>query len=483
MPGTGWDYRVFWEESINQIRHEVSEEEFGMWFQRVEYLDSKENVIRLSVPSNFYRDQVKQRYLSMIENTLYELSGNNLGIEFEIVGPRSNKSSHKTNTHEVSTVQEPSSYKVDDHPPVFTSIDQKEPAEKNIHHGSITHPNLNSQYTFDNFVIGDNNSFAANACLAIARNPGRSYNPCLIYGGVGLGKTHLLQSVGNYVYQTSPDKKILYISMENFINDFILATRDQKMHQFKAKYRSVDVLLIDDIHFIQKKESTQEELFYTFEALFQNQKQMVFSCDRPINELKDISDRIRSRFQRGFTVDLQPPSFETRNAIIRKKCDAWNISIPDESINIICNNITTNVRDLEAALIKLKAFAELVSKDISPEITKQQLKDFFVVTSQKNISIESIIRVVAQYFSLTNQDMKNKRRTRAVAFPRQIAMYIAREITEYSTTEIGLEFGGRDHTTVMHACQRISDKMKTDGTLEPAIRDLIKTIKNDGGKY
>jgi chromosomal replication initiator protein len=471
MPSTGWDYSVFWEESIKQIRHEISEQEFGMWFNRLGFLRSDEQTIQVSVPSNFYRDQVKQRYLQLIEHKLLELSGSHIAIVFEIINVSGTKPSTPT---AIETTADPLSFQIE------KSVVSKEMVASIE---NVLHPLLNHQHTFENFVIGDNNSFAYNAALAIGRNPGKtSYNPCLIYGGVGLGKTHLLQSIGNCVYQQSPEKKILYISMENFFNEFTMALRDQKMHVFKAKYRSVDVLLIDDIHFIQGKEGAQEELFYTFEALRQHQKQMVFSCDRPISELKDITDRIKSRLQQGINVDLQPPSLETRIAIIQKKCAMWSIVIPPESITIICENITTNVRDLEAAVTKLKAYAELVSKDISPEITKQQLKDFFYSSTQKNITVDLILRIVAQYFGLTHQDMKNKRRTRALAFPRQVAMYIARQITEYSTTEIGLEFGGRDHTTVMHACQRIADRMKSDGTLEPTIRDLIRSIKNDGGK-
>jgi len=466
MPDAGWDYSVFWDECINQIRHEISEQEFGMWFNRLAYHRANQQSIVLSVPSNFYRDQVRQRYMGLLEHKLFELCGSPLKIEFEII--KSQPEVSKARSESLQPSQPASSSNS------FSS--EKDPSKS-----AITYL-LNPLYTFENFVIGDNNSFAANAAMAIARNPGKAYNPCLFYGGVGLGKTHLLQSVGNFVYQHEPDKKILYISMENFVNDFIIATRDGKMHGFKSKYRTVDVLIIDDIHFIQGKEGTQEELFYTFEALFQNQKQMVFSCDRPIGELKGISDRILSRFQRGATIDLKPPTYETRYAIIKKKCDAWNITIPEESIEIICNNITTNVRDLEAALTRLKAYTELVSKNITAEITKTQLKDFFAISTQKNITIDLIIRVVAQYFNLSNQDMKNKRRTRAVAYPRQVAMYIARDITEYSTTEIGLEFGGRDHTTVMHACQKIADRMKQDPTLEPTIKELVKSIKNDEGK-
>jgi len=315
------------------------------------------------------------------------------------------------------------------------------------------------------------------ASYAIAKNPGKSYNPCLIYGGVGLGKTHLLQAIGNSAYLDFLDLKIVYVTAETFTNEFILAIKESSSHRFKNKYRSVDMLLIDDIHFLPGKVETQEELFHTFNALYDAGKQMVFTSDRPVSELKTLSDRLRSRFERGLNVDLQPPNYETRIAILRKKIEEKQVSIPDEVVELICQNIKTNVRDLEKALTKLTAYAELVNKTITLEIAQRQLKDFFSSYDYKNITIDRIQRSVAEYFGLSHNDLKGKKRTKAIAFPRQIAMYITRDITEYSTTEVGLEFGGRDHTTVMHACQKVEDLMKTDSTLEPTIQHLIKIIK------
>jgi len=344
------------------------------------------------------------------------------------------------------------------------------------------HGNLREEYTFDNFVIGQNNSFAANAAMAIAKNPGTGYNPCLIYGGVGLGKTHLIQSIGNSVHQEFDDLKVVYVTMETFTNDFIQSIREKKTQAFKNKYRYADVLLLDDIHFLQKKPETQEELFHTFNALYEANKQMVFTCDRPVSEIRDLTDRLRSRFERGLNVDLQPPSYETRYAILKKKIEHAGIDVPEEVIELICNNVTTNVRDLEKALTKLVAYADLVDKDITLEVAQQQLKDFFASPKQNNITIDLIQRVVADYFSLSSQELKGKKRTKVIAFPRQLAMHIVREMTEYSTTEVGLEFGGRDHTTVMHACQRIESRMRTDPTLEPTIQFLVRTIKDQGTK-
>ncbi len=453
-----WDYSVFWKEAIKQIREQISEQEYVMWFNNMDYDSSQESQIIISVPSSFYRDQIKQRYQRLIESMLYELSGHKITLEYEIKKGSSQKEENAQKNQKL---------------PDMSSHPKKEKKD---------HPLLRRDYSFDNFVIGENNSFAYNAAYAIAKNPGTAYNPCLIYGGVGLGKTHLLQAIGNSVHSEFDSSKIVYVTAENFTNEFIQSIRDKKTHSFKNKYRSVDVLLIDDIHFLQNKKETQEELFHTFNALYDFNKQIVLTCDRPVSELKHLSDRLRSRFERGLNVDLQPPNYETRYAILTKKIENANIFIPDDVIALISKNVTTNVRDLEAALTKLIAFSKLVNKEITLEIAQQQLKDIFSSPKQNNVTVDIIQKSVAEYFGLSHNDLRGKKRTKAIAFPRQVAMYIAREITEYSTTEIGSEFGGRDHTTVMHACQRVENKMKTDPTFEPILIQLTRKIKEYGTK-
>jgi chromosomal replication initiator protein len=449
MSSGQWDYEPFWKEVIAQIKHEITEQEFIMWFKNIEYHSSDESRIILDVPSSFYKDQVTKRYLTLLENKLYDLSGNKIKIGFNV-------------NSKIKQQADPE----DREPPL-----DKRPITIRMH------PQLNKDYSFENFVIGENNSFAANAAIAIAKNPGTAYNPCLIYGGVGLGKTHLVQAIGNAAYRELPHLKIVYVTAETFTNEFILSIKEKSSHKFKNKYRKVDVLLVDDIHFLPGKVETQEELFHTFNALYDANKQMVFTCDRPVSELKALSDRLRSRFERGLNVDLQPPNYETRIAILKQKIETKKVPIPDEVIELICKNVTTNVRDLEKALTKLIAYADLVNKKITIEIAQRQLKDFFSGPQHKNITLDLIQKLVAQYFGISSNDLKCKKRTKAIAFPRQIAMYISREITEYSTTEVGLDFGGRDHTTVMHACQKVENRMKTDPTLEPTIQHLIRTIK------
>jgi chromosomal replication initiator protein len=466
---SSWNYSVFWDEVMNQAKTELGEHEYAMWFN-IQYDSSTEASIAIRVPSSFYKDQLVKQYQKYIEAKLFELMGKRIGVDFIVVKPSQEGTEAGDGAVEGETplgVHRPEPR---------AKIKEKDAANREKHR------QLRSDYTFENFVIGDNNGFASNAALAIAKNPGTSYNPFLIYGGVGLGKTHLMQSIGNRVWAENPKIKVICITAEEFTNEFIQSLHDQTPQHFKNKYRFVDVLLIDDIHFLQNKLGVQEELFHTFNALYDANKQMVFTCDRPVSELKNLSDRLRSRFERGLNVDLQPPNFETRCAILKKKIEAGRIPVPDEVIEIIGKNISTNVRDLEAALTKLVAYAELVHRDITLEIAQNQLKDVFSQSKHGNVTIDSILRVVADEFKLSYNDLKGKKRTKNIVFPRQIAMYIARDITEYSTTELGFEFGGRDHTTVMHACQKIEEQLKLDPNLEVKIQSLIRAIKDYSSK-
>jgi chromosomal replication initiator protein len=454
------DYELFWKETLKLIKSEKGEQEFAMWFN-LEFLKATEKEVIIAVPSSFYRDQVRQRYQNYIETKLNGLTGRNISVVFD-VKPREIE----------DTVTERTVKKDPEELIPAPSIPKEEK--------KAVHAQLNKDYTFDKYVIGDNNNFASNAAQAIARNPGTAYNPFFIYGGVGLGKTHLMQAIGNFIHENST-RKIIYITAENFTNEFVLAIKEDRMPLFKNKYRFVDTLLIDDIHFLENKWETQEELFHTFNALYDTKKQIVFTCDRPASELKKVNSRLRNRFERGLNVDLQPPNFETRCAILKKKIENTHITLSNEVISLISKNVSTNVRDLEAALTKLIAYADLVGKPLTLDIAQQQLKDVFASPRQTNISIEIIQRVVADYFSLLSSDIKGKKRSQNIVFPRQIAMYIAREITGFSTTEIGQSFG-RDHTTVMHACQRIDERKKADPTLDSTIQNLIRMIKDTNAK-
>ncbi len=454
-----FDYSVFWEETIKQVKNEFEKDgknsDFVMWIAPINYCSSSQNELTLFVPSTFFSDQLKTRgFLNVLKAKMTELTGQDIKIKTIISKVTASDIKETTST---SSSEKKTENIVSESAPV-----------------DLHHPLLKEEYTFDKFVKGDNNSFAYNAALAISKNPGKAYNPVLIYGGVGLGKTHLMQAIGNEIFTKSGGKmKIIYITAENFTNEFIQSISNNKMTAFKNKYRKADVLLIDDIHFFKSKDGTQEELFHTFDALYNSNKQLVFTCDRPLSEIKNISDRLRSRFERGLNVDLTPPDFETRQAILNKKLEGKNVKIPKEVVQLIAKNISSNVRDLEASLTKLIAYSELIGKDVTLEIAQQQLKDTFGSPKQGNISIETIQKVVAEYNSISFVDLKGKKRTKNIVFPRQLAMYITKELTEYSTTEIGAEFGGRDHTTVMHSIEKIEEDIKADPSLKQTI-DILK---------
>ena len=457
---------VFWEEAIKQVKedyiNESRKEDYDFWISVINFVESEGTKIILSVPSVFLKDQlIKRGHASYIQQKLFEISGQNFELDFKI-----------------NVVQE-SKKIVDDFD------DDDEPVNnQNVINNNLTTENSalqtsddkTKEYTFNSFVIGDNNSFAYNAALAVAKNPGRAYNPLLIYGGVGLGKTHLMCAIGNQCLENG-NKKVIYVTAEDFTNEFIGSVGAKTTQKFKNKYRNADVLLIDDIHFFQNKDSTQEELFHTFNALYDSFKQIVFTCDRPISELKDLKDRLRSRFERGLNVDLSLPSYETRRAILEKKLSSMGKQISSEVIDYIAQNVASNIRDLEAALTRIIAYTDLVGKEVTLEIAQKELKDKINIPQNTNIGVESIIKTVADYYGLSVKDIKGPKRSKNVMLPRQLAMYIVSELTEYSTTEIGGEFGGRDHTTVMHSVKKIADALKVDSGLDNTVQLLIKNVR------
>lgn len=465
------DYRGFWEEIINELKNELGEEEVAMWFSRIVYERSSDTVIVLSVPTEFYRDKVQQRYELLIEKKLLQLLGFRIEIKFEIKSPQNTEPVPHTEIHSPSNSGITDSSAGKRSTQIKSAYIERQNEKKNA-----KHPQLNERYTFDKFVIDVDNPLPANAAIAVSKNPGTAYNPLLIYGGVGLGKTHLMQAIGNALYQTG-NLKIIYAPAETFTNEYIDHVHKSTMHEFKNKYRNADVLLLDDIHFLEKKEGTQEELFHTFNALYESNKQIVFTCDRPVEELKNLTDRLRSRFTRGLSIDLKIPSYETRCAILFKKLQDEHFSIPDEVVHLIARNVSSNIRDLESALTKLEAYSELTGP-ITFEIAQRLLQDTFGSPRQHNISIDTILKIVADYFNISYADLKGKKRTKNISFPRQVAMYLAREMTEFSTTEIGVEFGGRDHTTVMHGHQKIETQTAIEPSLEVTIAELKKRITN-----
>ena len=329
--------------------------------------------------------------------------------------------------------------------------------------------NLNPRYVFDSFVVGNSNRLAHAAALAVAKSPANAYNPLFLYGNVGLGKTHLMHSIAHYILEHNPDSKVLYASSETFTNELINSIRDHKNEEFRNKYRKIDVLLIDDIQFIAQKDMTQEEFFHTFNTLHESNKQIIISSDRPPKEIKTLEERLRSRFEWGLIADIQPPDYETRIAILQKKASSENLRVPDSVMEFIAQKIVSNIRELEGALTRTVAYGNLTGKVISPELAEAALKNIFNEKTVLTLTPELIQDVVAKYYGITSEDIRGAKKPKNIVYPRQIAMYLARKHLDISLPRIGETFGGRDHTTVIHACSKIERELETDN-------DLIKTI-------
>ncbi|MDO5095400.1 MAG: chromosomal replication initiator protein DnaA [Peptostreptococcaceae bacterium] len=339
--------------------------------------------------------------------------------------------------------------------------------------------NLNPQYTFESFVIGASNRFAHAACAAVAESPAKAYNPLFLYGGVGLGKTHLMHAIGHHILSKNANAKIIYLSTESFMNELINAIKDDKNEEFRNKYRNADVLLIDDIQFIQQKESTQEEFFHTFNALHNSAKQIIISSDRPPKEIATLEDRLRSRFEMGLITDIQPPDYETRIAILRKKSQNDNKSVPDEVIEYVAKNINSNIRELEGAITRISAYADLNNKPITLAVAEDALKTLLNGKDKKEITVNDVKERVAQYYGITVEELQQKKRTKEIAYARQVAMYISKEyIPDITYAMVGEHFGGKDHTTVMHAVSKITSEVKQKRDVKEKIENIVNDIKN-----
>jgi chromosomal replication initiator protein len=460
------DYKLLWNEAMQQLKAQFGAQPMD-WWTPLKYTGFSEDEIIVSAPSAYHRDQVKIRFMRSIEAKIGELAGKPLKITIK------EKHTKKTAISVPETEELPSPASNED----GTS---EKPKTNGVHTAKKDkHLQLKDEFTFDTFIVSEKNKYTFAAAQAVARNIGTSYNPLLIYGGVGLGKTHLIQAIGNYVHSHS-ESRIIYVSAENFMNEFIQSINDRKTASaFRNKYRHADLLMLDDIHSLKYAESTFTELFNTYEALYNANKQMIFTCDRPVSELKNLTERLKSRFEGGLNVEIQLPDYETRFAIAKSKMKTRGIDIPDDVISFVCKNITTNVRDLVSALTKLFSYAELMSRSVTLEIAQQQLKDTISSAKQSNISTEIIIRVVSEYFSLTPTDLRSKKKSRNIVHPRHLAMFIIRDLTELSTTDIGQLFGGRDHTTVINAIDKIENRIITDPSEEGTIQTLKGLIKEN----
>lgn len=467
------NYKDFFEEAIKQIREEMNannqSDEFTLWFN-MDYVEDTLSQITVSVSSEFMWIQMNsKKYVQRLEDKINELTGQQISITHIV------KNKQTVSVPKKEPLPEPETKPTINEPEIVHQVEKKSEPTENSHK---KHPQLNENFTFETFVPGENSIYAYNASISAAKNPGKAYNPILIYGGVGLGKTHLMQALGNFIYSNNEKPKIAYTSAENFTNEFTASLKNQTIDNFKKKYRSLDVLLLDDIQFLEGKEGTQEELFHTFNSIYDKNGQIVFTSDRPIKELKGFTERISSRFSRGLNVDLQPPNYENRLAIIQKKLELLHKSIPQDVIEYIAKNCQTNVRDIESCITKSIGFAELVGKPLTVEIAQNQLRDTINDPYSGTITIENIQKVVAEHYNVSVSDLKSKKKDRKFVIPRQISIYICCSLTEYSTTEIGNEFGGRDHTTIMHARDKVESLLKTDSSMNSTVNLLIRATKD-----
>ncbi len=433
-----------WQKVLGLLKNELTEISFNTWIQTIEPVSINLNTINLGVPAEFNKGILESRYSNLIKNAIKQISLKEYDINFLVPGQDNGKnySGHiDTNT-----------------------------AADNL-------SNLNPKYTFDTFIIGNSNRFAHAASLAVAESPAKAYNPLFMYGGVGLGKTHLMHAIGHYVLSQNPNLKVMYVSSEKFTNELINAIKDDKNEEFRYRYRNIDVLLIDDIQFIAGKERTQEEFFHTFNALYEANKQIIISSDKPPKDITTLEERLRSRFEWGLIADLQAPDLETRIAILSKKAQLENLDIPNDVLVFIADKIASNIRELEGALNRVIAYTSLTEAELTVDVAEEALKDILSANKSRVINCNLIQEIVARYFDIKFDEFRSKKRNRDIAFPRQIAMYLCREFTDMSLPRIGEEFGGRDHSTVIHAIEKISNDLENSAETRRAIDELKKSIQ------
>ncbi len=440
-----------WEKSCELIKQSIDERSYKNWFLQTKFLSYEDDRLQVGVPSQFFADWLNDHYLEVIHASVSRVDSAFKGVLFVPVP-------EETFTR-----------------PQETDIGKPAAKARSSKFGGTR---LNAKYNFDTFVVGAGNRFAHAASLAVAELPAKAYNPLFLYGGVGLGKTHLMQAIGHYIINRNSDLTVVYMSSEEFTNQLIDAIRNKATMAFRNKYRKVDMLLIDDIHFIAGKESTQEELFHTFNALYDAHKQVVLSSDRPPKEIPTLEERLVSRFEWGLVTDIQPPDMETKVAILQKKAEREGFGITTEVAQYIASLVTSNIRELEGALITVRAYAALEEKEITLDLVEETLKDLAGRVKAKQMTPDLIHKVVADYYDVRIAELKGRNRQRTIAFPRQVAMYLCRQlIPTMSLAEIGESFGGKDHATVVHACKKIEKQVKTDAAFRALIRELADAAK------
>lgn len=469
--------QAVWEQILNNMRDQLAASAFK-WLNPVKPLSLTDSELVLGTQTGMAKDWITSHYLTILEDAVSAVLGEPRKITMKVV--------------ESAPIKEEPAVQAVPASAVRTHKDQENPDQGSLFSESAAATNdngdmhivaagdgasLNPKYTFDTFVTGSSNRFAHAAAMAVAESPGKVYNPFFMYGGVGLGKTHLMHAIGNRVLHNHPEMRVLYVSSEQFTNEIIRSIQEGNAEKFRQKYRNIDVLLVDDIQFLSGKTSTQEEFFHTFNTLHDSQKQIILSSDRPPREVERLEDRLRSRFEWGLITDIQAPDLETRIAILKNKAQLDHFSVPNDVMVYIASRIDSNIRELEGALTRVVAYASLIKKPVTTELVAEALKDVFPNNKTKEITMEVIQEIVASYFKMKIEDLHAKKRTRSIAFPRQIAMYLCRELTDTSLPQIGNFFGGRDHTTVIHACDKINKEKDADMKLNAILNELVERIQ------
>lgn len=442
------DINGIWKSVLKNVETVVNTPTFKTWFEPIKPVSYKKNVIAVSVNSHFAKEWIESRHIDILLDAIHKVTNSSIKLKILVEAGISNN---------------------------HTDI-----MDNPIQHDTAVNPklvNFNSKYTFDTFIVGNGNRFAYSATLAVSEKPGKSYNPLFIYGGVGLGKTHLLHAIGQYVLSLYPNMVVKYVSAEKFLNDFINALRYKNIIAFKESYRNNDILLVDDIQFLEEKEASQEEFFHTFNALHSTNRQIVLSSDRSPKDLSTLEDRLRSRFEWGLVTDIQPPDLETRTAILKKYCERENLLVGDDVISLIAEKISTNIRELEGAITRVVAYSSINNTNPSVEITRNILKDMIPADVDYKINSQKIIKEVSRYFSIPINTLISSKRSQYIAHARQIAMYLCREFTNDSLPAIGKFFGNRDHTTVLYAISKINEKISRESDIYKQVQELTNKIK------
>jgi chromosomal replication initiator protein len=441
-----------WDAAQQKLRSMLNENTYHLWFAPLQATALDNEVLTLELANDFSEVWLKENYMDLLQEVLATTSGLPLRVKFHV-------------NPSCAHICRPK-------PAEPAPVKEEEPVEPN---GNRNHT-FNPTNTFDTFVVGNNNTFAHAAAIAVAQAPGKSYNPLFVYGGVGLGKTHLLHAIGQFVAHNKKNARVTYVSIEKFTNEFIDAIQNNQVVRFRKRYRQTDVFLIDDIQFLAGKERIQEEFFHTFNTLHEAHKQIVLTCDRPAAEIQGLEQRLVSRFEWGLVTDLQPPDMETRLAILRKKEKLMGVALPEEILSFLAQRIRTNIRRLEGALVRVASYSSLTGKKISLEVVESLLREVLHEEGRHTISIEGIQKKVAEHFDIRLADMTSKRRPENIAFPRQIAMYLSRQMTESSLNNIGEAFGGRDHGTVLHAIRQVKDRMQVDAHVRQTVSYLEQQL-------